>query len=602
MGRCPLLFMAHQNLMLEGLAVAPGVAVGRAVLVDGHSGLLSVDERIIPEEDLEFEVKRFLAAVETSRKQLSKIQRQMEESLDAKHAQIFTAQAIFLDDDSLIADTVGEIRREQRNGDYLLHRKVSELVGRLMACEDEFFRARNNDVLDVTNRVLSNLAAQPDRSRPQTYPADAIIVANDLAPSQTAQMFKNTVQAMVLEKGGLTSHTAILSKALGIPCLVGVAGIVGKVRTGDPIIVDGIRGTVIVNPDREAIEGALRDRASWAEEIRQLEPLRDQPAITPDGIEVTLRANVELPLEVEHIFRHGAEGIGLFRTEFLFMNRSEPPNEDEQYAIYKDVLERTEGKSVTFRTLDFGGDKLPFAGISHEANPFMGVRAIRLCLARRHILRDQLRALLRASAHGNLQILVPMISGLEEVFEVRRELKWCEQELVARGETFAQDIPLGIMIEIPSAAVMADQLAQHCDFFSIGSNDLVQYTLAVDRGNEGVAYLFDPWHPAVLRLIQMTIQAARRNEISCSICGEVAADPAFAAFLIGLGFRELSMTATCIPRVKSLIRGLPAANADRMAAAVMECHTIADVKRAVDTFLAGYYHSTRHPDIEALTT
>jgi phosphotransferase system enzyme I (PtsI) len=466
-----------------------------------------------------------------------------------------------------------------------------------MAVEDEFFRARNNDVLDVTNRVLANLAAQPERARVQVhYPPDAILVATDLAPSQTAQMFKNPVQAMVLEKGGPTSHTAILSKALGIPAVVGAAGIITRIRTGDRLVVDGTRGLVILHPDEATVAEAQRNRASWAEENRQLESLRDQPASTPDGVTLVLRSNVELPQEVEHIARHGAEGIGLFRTEFLFMNRAEPPDEEEQFEIYCDVLQRVQGKSVTFRTLDFGGDKLPFAGISHEANPFMGVRAIRLCLAKREILRSQLRALTRAAIHGPMQILVPMISGVEEILEVRSELRQCQAALAVRGVAFRSEIPLGIMIEIPSAAVMADQLAGHCDFFSIGSNDLVQYTLAVDRGNEGVAYLFDPWHPAVLRLIKMTIDAALRHGIPCSICGEVASDPAFAALLMGMGFRELSMTATCVPRVKSLLRSLPASQAELLAREVMRAGTIADVRKTADDLLAGYLHSTKQAE------
>jgi phosphotransferase system enzyme I (PtsI) len=585
--------MVKTNHILNGLSVSPGVAVGRAVLVDGHSGLLTVEERIIPDEDLELEVKRFLAAVETSRMQLAKIQRQMESAVDARHAQIFTAQAVFLDDDFLIASTVGEIRREQRNGDYLLHRKVSELVGHMAACEDEFFRARNNDILDVTNRILSNMAAQTDRTRSQShYPPDAIIVATDLAPSQTAQIFQNPVQAMVLEKGGPTSHTAILSKAFGIPAVVGASGIISRVRTGDQLIVDGTRGIVILHPDEAAIAEAVRERAVWAEEIRKLEPLRDQPAATPDGVVVTLRANVELPIEVPHIAAHGADGIGLFRTEFLFMNRSEPPDEQEQFEIYKDVLEKVDGKLVIFRTLDFGGDKLPFAGISNEANPFMGVRAIRLCLARRDILQTQLRALARAAVHGPVNILVPMISGVEEILEVRRELAKAKESLRAEGIPFAESIPLGIMIEIPSAAVMADQLARHCDFFSIGSNDLVQYTIAVDRGNEGVAYLFEPWHPAVLRLIKMTIEAARRHGIPCSICGEVASDPAFAALLLGMGLRELSMTATCVPRVKALIRNIPSTQCEILAERVLEACTVADIRKTVDELLAGYLHGS----------
>jgi phosphotransferase system enzyme I (PtsI) len=580
--------MGLNDIVLSGLAVAPGISLGRAVLVDGHYGLLSAEERIIPEAEVELEVKRFLVAIETSRKQLDRIQQHMAEAVDRQHAQIFMAQAAFLDDDLIVADTVAAIRRECRSADYLLHRRVTELVSQLASCEDEFFRARNNDVLDVTNRVMSNLSHGRQTLGPTPYGPDTVIVAPDLAPSETAQLFKNPIRGLVLEKGGITSHTAILAKALGIPAVVGVAGLLQHVRTGELIIVDGSRGSVRLRPNPAAVALAEQDIQLWAEEQRSLEMLRDQPALTPDGTSVILMANVELPMEIEQMPHFGAEGIGLFRTEFLFMNRREPPSEEEQYNIYRDVMEKIPDKPVTFRTLDFGGDKLPFAGMAHEANPFMGVRAIRLCLARRSIFHAQLRAILRAAVHGQVKILIPMVSGVEEILEVRRELDICAAQLRQEGKPHRRDLPLGAMIEIPSAAVMADLLAPHCDFFSIGSNDLVQYTLAVDRGNEGVAYLFEPWHPAVVRLILRTIEAAEEHQIPCSICGEIASDPAYVALLVGMGFRELSMTATCIPRVKNLIRAIPLGEARMLAADVVTQRDLAGIRRVVTTRLSPY--------------
>ncbi|MBX7245867.1 MAG: phosphoenolpyruvate--protein phosphotransferase, partial [Candidatus Sumerlaeaceae bacterium] len=564
----------------EGIPVSPGIAIGKAHVLK-RSGMANVSEYDIAPDEIEGEVNRFTKAIELSRKQLAKIRSQVAEAIDETHADIFGAQAMFLEDVELVENTVAAIRREKKNAEFLFNRRVNEFLAKLQPFDDEFMKAFDSDVLDISNRVLANLS-QTGGHTPAALGADAVIVANDLAPSETTRLVKEHVAAFVLEKGGPTSHTAIMAKALEIPSVVGVANIAGFVENDSTIIVDGLSGRVVVNPTPETLRRFEHEKVEFGQYEKELEQLRDQDAETQDGYAISLCANLELPEEIAHVTQHGAQGIGLFRTEFLYMNRRTAPTEDEQFEIYRRAIEAVKPHCVVFRTLDIGGDKFFSAvEVSTEMNPFMGQRAIRLCLQHPEVFRDQLRAMLRASAFGRTRILIPMISGLEEFLEVKRQVRQAKEELKQAKMVFDPNTEVGAMIEVPSAAVVADALAHECDFFSIGTNDLIQYTLAVDRGNEKVAYLYEPLHPAIMRMMKSIISAGRDNGIPVAVCGEMAADPMMAIILLGMGVDELSMSAVCIPPVKKLIRSIDLSEAKALAEEILTQPTIEGAKQVL---------------------
>lgn len=579
--------MTPQERIFTGIPVSAGVAFGR-VLVVNRTGTAAIEVRDLDAEDIEDEISRFRNAVEISKGQLARIRRQVADAIDEKHADIFGAQAMFLEDPELIDKTIDSIRRERKNSEFLFNRHVTHFVDILSRYQDEYFQARNNDVLDIANRVLSNLseamAPQPQQMAPET-----VLVAHDLAPSDITPLVREHVVGFVLEKGGPTSHTAIMAKALEIPAVVGAGHVAAVAENGSVIIIDGLLGRVILNPTEETIAQLSKERLDYIEFEKDLTSLRDKPAETEDGYAIHVRANIELPEEVEHVVKHGASGIGLFRTEFLFMNRVEPPSEEEQFQIYKKALVDVGSNCVVFRTLDLGGDKfVSNINVGAELNPFMGQRAIRLCLRYPDIFRSQLRAILRASVFGRTRILIPMISGVEEFIEVKKHVQQCKQELKKEQIAFDSKIELGAMIEVPSAAIVADTLARHCDFFSIGTNDLIQYALAVDRGNEHVAYLYEPLHPAILRLLRNVIVAGHQRGISVSVCGEVAADPMMATVLLGMGIDELSMSAVSVPSVKRLIRSIRLSEAKLLAEEILAQPSIEGAKRILHRRLRSY--------------
>ncbi|PKO17577.1 phosphoenolpyruvate--protein phosphotransferase [candidate division BRC1 bacterium HGW-BRC1-1] len=573
--------MTIRERIFDGIAVSAGYAVGRSHVANRDAGLKAEAHPLHPDE-VDGEISRFLEAVTQARDQLMRIHRQVAETLDAKHAEIYLAQSMMLDDADLLDATISDIRTELLNSEFLFARRLNLHIELMQQFDDEILKARDSDIMDVGNRVLRNLLNPHADGRCVTLEAWCVLVAHDLPPSEATPLLKEKAIGLVLEKGGPTSHTAIMAKALEIPAVVGVPDITKFIEEGAITIVDGVFGRVVINPTAETLLAYEEKQRDYLTYERGLETLRDVPGETIDGYSVKLRSNIELPEEIAHIEGHGAKGVGLFRTEFLFLNRSEPPSEDEQFRIYRQVVEGVKPDSAVVRTIDIGGDKFfSHMGLPTELNPFMGQRAIRLCLQHTDIFRTQLRAMLRASAYGRLRILIPMISGIEEFLEVKRHLKAVKQELRANHQPFDAHIELGAMIEVPSAAVVADMLAREADFFSIGTNDLIQYSLAVDRGNEKVAYLYEPLHPAILRLLRTIINAGHDAGIPVSVCGEMAGDPMMAVILVGMGIDELSMSSMSVPSVKKLIRSIQLSEAKLLVEDIMGQNTIDGVKKLV---------------------
>ena len=537
----------------HGISASAGVCRGKVLVL--HQARHVVSRREVADTGIEPEVNRFEQSLVRTRQQILEVQRRVSETMSSNEADIFDAHLLMLEDRVLIEEVIKIIREQKANADYAFHTAADRYIAVLEAVEDEYLRERAADLRDLTGRVMDNLMGAKDQSDLRHLTEPCILVAHDLSPSMTAQIDKRFVLGFVTDIGGKTSHTAILARSLDIPALVGAQTISEELETGDYALLDGYNGIVVVNPtDQTLFEyGQLaKIKASLGEKLREVQL---QPAVTLDGKSIHLSANIEDQHDVESVIRHGAEGVGLFRTEFLFINRDRLPTEEEQYQVYRQVAAALKPQPVIIRTLDLGGDK--FAShlqLAQEMNPFLGWRAIRFCLAQPELFRSQLRAILRASAEGNLKMMYPMISGLDELNQANAHLEKCKAELRAENIPFAENMDVGIMIEIPSAALIADALAKRVTFFSIGSNDLIQYTLAADRTNDKVSHLYEPTHPAILRLIKMTVDAAHANGIWVGVCGEIAGDPILAPLLLGLGVDELSAAPAVLDQVKYIIR------------------------------------------------
>jgi phosphotransferase system enzyme I (PtsI) len=582
--------VANSESVFEGLGVSPGIGIGKAYVRE--VGIIAIPEYRIAESDIAQEVKRFRKAVARSRQQIRRMRKKTDTMHDAAGEEMgFLLDAYFqmLKGSRLIRGAEERITNKAMNAEAAVRAEIREITKGFSDMKDPYLAARATDICDVGNRVMRNLTKTPIKPF-SSVPAGSIVVAEELTPADTAQLNPKSISGFCTMLGGAEGHTAIMARALGLPAALGAAGLMRGVSSGDTIIVDGNTGIVVINPDEKTLACYIKRKEEHERQIQRLAGLRKRPAITLDGTEIELQANVELPIEADMVRQAGAAGIGLLRSEFMFMNRTDIPSEDEQYDSFRILVEQMKGKPVTIRTLDIGGDKISAAMVNRFGNSVvsaLGLRGIRLSLAKPEILETQFRAILRAGAHGPVRILLPMVTNAAEVRKARDIMARAARRLKRRGVPISLPLPpIGVMIEVPGAALAADTLAQAADFFSIGTNDLTMYTLAVDRSDKQVAHIYDSLHPAVLRLIQATGNAALRARIPVAICGEMAGDPRLAALLLGLGFRELSMTASSIPRVKQRIRSLDIIAADHRARVIMDQVDSGRIATLLDDFNA----------------
>jgi phosphoenolpyruvate-protein phosphotransferase (PTS system enzyme I) len=554
--------MNDEEVRFHGVGVAPGIARG-AVFIH-HPDDEEPPKRQIDPEEMPAEIARFESALIATRVQILEMQQRIAEAIGAKDASIFDAHLLVVEDRTLIDEVLRTLEREKLNIEFVFGEVANRYAQTLSEIDDPYLRERAFDIHDVTRRVIRNLLGRSTK----TFAAiddPQIVVAHNITPSDTASLNRQMVLGFATDIGSRTSHTAIMARSLNIPAVVGLKDLSQRLQTGDHVLLDGTNGLVILNPTDKTLweYGELEVRLEKVEEV--LMRLRDTASTTADGRHIILSANIELPEDLPLVKEAGAEGIGLYRTEFFFLNKSELPNEEEQYQAYRRVAEAVLPESVIIRTLDLGGDKfLSYSHLPQEINPFLGCRAIRFCLDRPDIFKAQLRAILRASAVGNVRLMFPMISGLSELRQAKEILEACKNELRAEKQPFKENIELGIMIEIPSAVLVADALAREVNFFSIGTNDLIQYTIAVDRVNERIAHLYEPTHPAILRLLEMTVNAAHANKIWVGVCGEMAGEISLTPLLLGLGVDELSASAGLVPRVKKAVQTLDSKECARL--------------------------------------
>ena len=565
----------------RGIALAGGVAHARVLRIS--QGAPEIPQHTLDESQTEAELERFQAALVATRHQIQEVQRRVTAAMGAQEAGIFEAHLLVLEDVALLSQVKALIRDQHRNAEFAFHQVVNRYASALDAAEDEYLRERAADLRDVSSRVLNQLLGLSSESELSRLREPVVVVAHDITPSMTAMIDRTKVLGFATDVGGKTSHTAIMARKLRIPAVAGLGDASRRVQTGDYALVDGHGGVLVVHPTDATLfqYGQIRERHAALEQ--RLADLRDQAAVTLDGTRLILASNIEEPADIAAVRASGSEGVGLFRTEFLWLNHAEAPDEEQQYQAYRTVVTACAPAPVVIRTLDLGGDKA-FPGLPVDANPFLGWRAIRISLSRPDLFRTQLRAILRASAHGCAKLMYPMISSVEELLAANRLLESCRNELRAEGIAFDPTMEVGAMIEIPSAALIAGALAPHVQFFSLGTNDLTQYTLAVDRMNERVAHLHAPTHPAVLRLIQMTVAAARERGAWVGVCGEMAGDPAALPLLVGLGVDELSATPAVIPAAKFLLRRMRTSEARELAERALKMASADEIQKLSQEF------------------
>ncbi len=574
-----------ENKILKGVGVSPGIAIGKAYVLDKESYEIS-PYCLVNDKSVDEEIKRFEEALQEAKRQVLKIKDEILKRGHTEASYIVDTHLMILEDSMLIGDTINTIKTMKVNAEWAfkitLHkfREVLDEVG------DEYLRERKSDIDYVGERILNILLGKKSKLHP-TLVDKRIVVAHDLSPCDTAQMAKENVIGFATDVGGKISHTAIMARALEIPAVVGLEVITEEVKDGDELIIDGVAGVVVINPSKDILRNYQEREFFFKKFEKELFLYKDLPAETKDGFRVRVEANIGLIEEVPSVIEHGAEGIGLYRTEFLYLNRPTLPSEEDHFEIYKKVAQQMYPNPVTIRTLDIGGDKfVSHINVAKEMNPAMGLRAIRFCLKEKGIFKTQLRAILRTSYyHENVRVMFPMISGVMEIKEVKRILEETKEELARENIPFNPNIKIGIMIEIPSAVTLSDILAKEVDFFSIGTNDLIQYTLAIDRVNEHVNYLYEPLHPAVLRAIKQVVEAAKGEGIEVGMCGEMAGEPLYAPILIGFGLDELSMNAFSVLRMKKIIRELKKSDCDLILKEVFEFDTASSIVNRVRSFM-----------------
>ncbi|WP_044893961.1 phosphoenolpyruvate--protein phosphotransferase [Bacillus alveayuensis] len=559
--------------VFEGIAASSGIAIAKAYRLENPD--LTVEKKTIA--NVAEEVARFEAAIAKAKAELETIRARTLEELGEDKAAIFSAHLLVLSDPELLNPVKEKIETESVNAEYALRETASMFITMFESMDNEYMKERAADIRDVTTRVLAHLLGV-SISNPSLISEEVIIIAEDLTPSDTAQLNRKYVKGFTTDIGGRTSHSAIMARSLEIPAVVGTKSVTAEIQNGDIVIVDGLHGQVIVNPSVEVVAEYEKKLAQFEAQKAEWAKLVNERTITKDGHHVELAANIGTPDDIRGVLENGAEGIGLYRTEFLYMGRDNLPTEEEQFEAYKTVLERMEGKPVVVRTLDIGGDKeLPYLDLPKEMNPFLGFRAIRLCLEMQDMFRTQLRALLRASVYGNLKIMFPMIATLDEFRQAKAILLEEKAKLQAEGVQVSDDIEVGMMVEIPAAAILADQFAKEVDFFSIGTNDLIQYTMAADRMNERISYLYQPYNPAILRLISNVIDAAHKEGKWAGMCGEMAGDAIAIPILLGLGLDEFSMSATSILRARSQLKKLSKEEAATFKETILSMRTAEEV-------------------------
>ena len=570
-------------MLKEGIIASPGIAIAKAFVYDKVE--VEVTEKKV--DDPAAEVARLQAALEKSKEQILKIKEKAARDLGEEEAEIFEAHAMVLDDPEFVDSITAEINTNGVNAEFAVKTVTDRFFEMFDMMDEPYFSARAADIRDVGTRVLNNVMGVENVDI-SCLDEDTIIVADDLAPSDTAQMDKARVKGFATNIGSRTSHTAIMARSLEIPAVLGLGDITAAVKNGDMVVVDGLKGQAVINPTDDELAAYKKQQEDYQAYIRELAELREMEAVTTDGHKVELVGNIGSPNDTDGVHKNGGRGVGLYRTEFLYMNSDTMPDEEKQYEAYKAVIESFNGDPVIIRTLDIGGDKkLPYLPLEEEMNPFLGFRAIRLCFREVDMFKTQLRAILRASAFGNALIMFPMISGVSEVRQAKGILAECMKELDEKGQAYDKNIRVGVMIEIPSAAVTSDIIAKEVDFFSIGTNDLCQYTLAVDRMNQEVSYLYNPLHPAILRLVKTVIDASHAREgLFTGMCGEMAGDPMATLILLGLGMDEFSMSASSIPQVKKIIRSVSYEDAKAIAEKALNLETGEEVKEMVQAKIA----------------
>jgi len=579
-----------------GISASPGIVIGRVFLQD--SELLVVPFTRLANDQIEKEISHFQAGLERTREELMSIRSHIAEQMGDDHARIFDAHMMILDDVMVSEDTVDLIRKEQIGAASAFQRVVNRVMASFDKIEDQYLKDRYVDIKDVKRRVLRHLLGRAKGSIDKPM-EPSIIVAHDLSPSDTAQLDRRMTLAYATDMGGRTSHTAILARSQGVPAVVGLEDLFASVESGDEIIVDGNTGSVVVNPTQRTITDYEAEIKRFKELEDQLLTLTHYPAVTLDNKEFTLCANLDLPEEVESVLEYGGQGVGLFRTEYFFISQDYLPSEGDQYKMYRSVTEQLGDRPVTFRTIDIGGDKIVgYLNNSAELNPFMGWRGIRFCLTRKDIFKAQLRAIYRASAHGKVRIMFPMISQIEEVLQAKEICKEVREELKRGKYRFDPEVELGIMVETPSAVAMADALAKEVSFFSIGTNDLIQYTLAVDRGNAKIAHLYQPLHPSIIRFLKSTVEAAHKRKVHVGVCGEMCSDPLSVLVLIGLAIDEFSVAPSMIPEVKRIIRSVTFDECKSLVRRILRYRTTSEIEREIESFLKARVPTS--PDAEGM--